>query len=77
VETVEFSPHQFKTPFPSSSDVATTAMAELPNALLNPQPAGPFCQVGDEQAISLRKLATIFKASNPNKVSSKLTPPPT
>jgi hypothetical protein len=41
---------------------------------LNPQPAGPFCQVGDEQAIALRKLATIFEASKPNKVSNKLTP---
>jgi hypothetical protein len=74
VETVEFSPHQFKIPFPSSSDLATQAAAELTRALLNPQPAGPFCQVGDEQAIALRKLATIFEASKPNKVSNKLTP---
>jgi hypothetical protein len=40
VETVEFSPHQFKIPFPSSSDLATQAAAELTRALLNPQPAG-------------------------------------
>jgi hypothetical protein len=74
VERVEFFSHQFKIPFPSSSDLATQAAAELTHALLNPQPAGPFCQVGDEQAIALRKLATIFEASNPNKVSKKLTP---
>jgi hypothetical protein len=74
VETVEFFPHQFKIPFPSSCDLATTAAAELTHALLSPQPAGPLCQVGDEQAIALRKLATIFEASNPHKVISKLTP---
>jgi hypothetical protein len=74
VETVEFLPHQFKIPFPSSSDLATQAVAELTHALLNPQPAGPFCKVGDEQAIALRKLETIFKVSKPNKVSKKLTP---
>jgi hypothetical protein len=66
--------HQFKIPFPSSSDLATQAAAELTHALLNPQPAGPFYQVGDKQAIALRKLATIFEASKPNKVSKKLTP---
>jgi hypothetical protein len=74
VETVEFFPHQFEMPFPSSSDLATQDAAELTHALLNLQPAGPFCQVGDEQAITLRKLATIFEASKPNKVSKKLTP---
>jgi hypothetical protein len=74
VETVEFFPHQFKIPFPSSRDLATHAATELTHALLNPQPAGPFCQVGDEQAITLRKLATIFEASKPNKVSKPLTP---
>jgi hypothetical protein len=35
---------------------------------------GPFCQVGDEQAIALRKLATIFEASKPDKVSNKPAP---
>jgi hypothetical protein len=67
-------PHQFKIPFPSSSDLATQAAKELTHALLNPQPAGPFCQVGDEQAIALRKLATIFEASKPSKVNKQLTP---
>jgi hypothetical protein len=45
VETVEFSPHKFKLPFPSSSELATQAAADLTHALLNPQPEGPFCQV--------------------------------
>jgi hypothetical protein len=74
VETVEFYPHQLKIPFPSSSDLSTQAATELTHALLNPQPAGPFCQVGNEQAIAPRKLATIFEASKPNKVSKQLTP---
>jgi hypothetical protein len=54
--------------------LATQAAADLTHALLNPQPAGPFCQIGDEQAIALRKLATIFEASKPNKVNKQLTP---
>jgi hypothetical protein len=72
VETVDFFPHQI--PFPSSRDLATQAATELTHALLNPQPAGPFWQVGDEQAIALIKLATIFKASKPKKVNKQLTP---
>jgi hypothetical protein len=72
-ETVKCFPHQFKIPFPSSRYLATQAATELTHALLNPQPAGPFCQVGDEQAIALRKLATIFEASKPNKVNKQLT----
>jgi hypothetical protein len=74
VETFDFFPHQFKIPFPSSRDLATQAAAELTHALLNPQPAGPFCQVGDEQAVALRKLATIFEGSKPKKVNKQLTP---
>jgi hypothetical protein len=55
VETVDFFSHHFKIPFPSSNDLATQAATALTHALLNLQPAGPFCQVGDEQAIALRK----------------------
>jgi hypothetical protein len=69
-----FFPHQFKIPFPSSRDLSTQAATELTHALLNPQPAGPFCQVGDKQAITLRKLATIFEASKPKKVNKQPTP---
>jgi hypothetical protein len=74
VETVDFFPHKFKLPFPSSSELATQAAADLTHALFNPQPAGPFCQVGNEQAIALRRLATIFEAAKPNRGSKKLTP---
>jgi hypothetical protein len=74
VETVEFPPHKFKLPFPSSSKLATQAAADLTHALLNPKPAGPFCQVGDEQAIALRKLAHIFVSAKPKQANTKLAP---
>jgi hypothetical protein len=74
VETVEFFPHRFKLPFPSSRELATQAAADLTHALLNLQPAGPFCQVGDEQAIALRRLANIFRAAKLKSGKEKLTP---
>jgi hypothetical protein len=74
VETVGSFPRQFKVPFPSSRDFATQAATELTHTILDPQLAGPFCQVGDEQAITLRKLATIIEASKPNKVNKQHTP---
>jgi hypothetical protein len=73
VKTVEFFPHRFKLPFPSSSERATQAAADLTHALLNPQPAGPFCQVGDEQAIALKILANIFGAAELKSGKEKLT----
>jgi hypothetical protein len=74
VETVEFPPHQFKLPFPSSSKLATQAAADLTHALLNPKPAGPFCQIGVEQAFALRKLANIFISAKPKHINTKLAP---
>jgi hypothetical protein len=74
VETVDFSPHKFKLPFPSSSELATHAAEDLTHVLLNPQPAGPFCQVGDEQAIALRKLANIFGGAERKNGKEKLPP---
>jgi hypothetical protein len=74
VEKVEFFPHQFKVPFPSSNTLDTQAAADLTHALLNLQPAGPFCQVGDEQAIALRRLADIFGATKLKYGEEKLTP---
>jgi hypothetical protein len=61
-------------PFPSSHDLATQAAADLTHALLDPQPAGPFCQVGDEQVIALRKLANIFVSAKPKNANSTLSP---
>jgi hypothetical protein len=74
VEIADFFPHKFELPFPSSSELATQAAADLAHALLNPQPAGPFYQVGDEQEIALRRLPNIFEAAKPNRGSKKLTP---
>jgi hypothetical protein len=74
VETVDFFPHRFKLPFPSSSERATQAAADLTHALLNPQPAGPFCEVGDEQGIALKRLADIFRATKLKRGKEKLTP---
>jgi hypothetical protein len=74
VETVEFFPHRFKLPFPSSSKRATQAAAYLTHALLNLKPAGPFCQVGDEQVIALKRLANIFGAAKLKRGNEKLTP---
>jgi hypothetical protein len=68
--------HKFTLPFPSSHDVATQAAADLTHALLNPQLAGPFCQVGDEQVIALRRLANIFGSAKPRNANNSLAPPP-
>jgi hypothetical protein len=73
VETVEIFPHRFKLPFPSSSELATQAVADLTHALLDPQPAGPFCQVGNEQVIALKRLANIFGAAKLKRGKEKLT----
>jgi hypothetical protein len=74
VETVEFFPDKFKLPFPSSHDLATQAASDLTHALLNPQPAGAFCQVGNEQEIALRRLANIFVSAKPKNANNSLAP---
>jgi hypothetical protein len=48
---------------------------ELTHALLHPQPAGPFCKVGDKQTIALKLLANIFEGATQQK--SKVVIPPT
>jgi hypothetical protein len=75
VETVELFPEKFTLPFPSAQDLATQAAADLTHALLHPQPAGPFCKVGDEQTIALKQLADIFEGATQRK--SKVVIPPT
>jgi hypothetical protein len=74
VETVDFSPETFKLPFPSPQDLATKAATELTHALLHPQPAGPFCKVGDEQTLALKRLADIFEGATRQK--SRVAIPP-
>jgi hypothetical protein len=54
--------------------LATQAVADLTHALLNPQPAGPFCQVGDEQAIALKRLANIFVSAKTRNTNNPLAP---
>jgi hypothetical protein len=77
VETVESPPpEKFKLPFPSAPDLATKAAAELTHALLQPQPAGPFCKVRDEQTLALKRLADIFEGAAQQK-SKVVIPPPT
>jgi hypothetical protein len=46
---------------------AIKAAAELTHALLYPQPAGPFCKVGDEQTLALKRLADIFEGATRQK----------
>jgi hypothetical protein len=74
VETVDFFPKKFTLTFPSAQDLATQAAAEITHALLQPQPAGPFCKVGDEQTIALKRLADIFEGATRQK--SKIVIPP-
>jgi hypothetical protein len=72
METVEFFPQKIILPFPSSHDLATQAAADLTHALLHPQPAGPFCQVRDGQAIALKRLASTFASSKPRNTNNPL-----
>jgi hypothetical protein len=74
VETVEFVPEKFTLPFPTPQDLETKAAAELTSALLHPQPAGPFCQVGDAQTLALERLAAIFEGATRRK--TKINVPP-
>jgi hypothetical protein len=74
VETVLFFPMEVKVPFQSSRDLATEVAKQLTYALVNPQLAGPFAQVGDDQLIALKKLAAIFEGALPNKIQRTVTP---
>jgi hypothetical protein len=74
VETVEYFPEKITLPFPSSQDLANQAAADLTHALLHPQPASPFCQIGNEQTIALKRLASIFEGAKQHKSKNTLTP---
>jgi hypothetical protein len=75
VETVDFFSEKITLPFPSPQDMATQAAVDLTRELLHPQPAGPFCQVGDTQTIALKRLADIFEGATQQK--TKIVVPPT
>jgi hypothetical protein len=74
VETVDFFPQKITLPFPSSHDLATQTDADLTHDLLHPQPAGPFCQVGNEQTIALKRLASIFVSAKQRHTHEPLAP---
>jgi hypothetical protein len=74
VETVDFFPEKFNLPFPSAQDMATQAAADLTHALLHPQTAGPFCKVGDEQTLALKRVANIFEGAT-RKISRVVVTP--
>jgi hypothetical protein len=85
LETIDFFPQKITLPFPSSHDLATQAAADLTHALLHPQPAGPFCQVSNEQMIALKRLASNTNSpldpqdgienNAPQRVQTKVSPP--
>jgi hypothetical protein len=75
VETVDFFLEKITLPFPTPHDLATMAAADLTSALLQPQPAGPFCQVGDTQTLALKRLAAIFEGAT--RRTTKISVPPT
>jgi hypothetical protein len=54
--------------------LATKAATELTHALLHPQPAGPFCKVGDEQTLALKRLADIFEGATRQKSRVVISP---
>jgi pyruvate-formate lyase-activating enzyme len=74
VEKVDFFPTEVQLPFQSTRDLATEASKQQTCALANPQPAGPFAQVGDEQLIALKKLAAIFYSALPKNKQRTTTP---
>jgi hypothetical protein len=71
---LNFPPKKSTLPFPSSYDLAIQAAADLTHALSHPQPVGPFCQVGNEQTIALKRLASIFETAKQRKSKNTLTP---
>jgi hypothetical protein len=54
--------------------LANQAAANLTHALLHPQPAGPFCKVGNEHKIALKRLASIFEGAKQRKSKNTLAP---
>jgi hypothetical protein len=72
---LSFFPEELTFPFLSTQELATQAAKELTHALLHPHPAGPFWQVSDEQALSLKHLAATFEGATRSRKSKVLIPP--
>jgi hypothetical protein len=54
--------------------LATKAATELTHSLLRPHPAGPFCKVGDEKMLALKRLADIFEGATRQKLRVVIPP---
>jgi hypothetical protein len=65
IEAVELFPAEVEMSFLSTKYLATEAAKQLTYAILHPQPAGPFAQVGDEQMLALQRLVAIFEGALP------------
>jgi hypothetical protein len=61
-------------PFPSTRYLVTQATKKLSHALLHPQPAGPFTQVGDDQMLALERSSAIFEGAFPKHRRSPTSP---
>jgi hypothetical protein len=57
-----------------SKDIASIAALELSNALQNPAPAAPFCQIDTAQLQALRQLSDIFSAALPSHTKPEAPP---
>jgi hypothetical protein len=71
---VDFFPTEVPLPFQSTRDLATEAAKQLTYAPVNPQPAEPFTQVGNDQLIALKRLAAIFEGTLPKHRKRMTTP---
>jgi hypothetical protein len=72
---LNFFPEKFTLTFATPQDQATKAATELTRALLNPQPAAPFYQVGDAQTLALKRLAAIFEGATQHRTKNNIPPP--
>jgi hypothetical protein len=71
---VEFSSTEVQLPFQSTRDLENEAAKQFTYALVNPQLAGPFTQVGDDQLAALKKLAAFFEGALPTHKQRTATP---
>jgi hypothetical protein len=69
-----FFSEKFTLPFATPQDQATKAATELTTELLNQQPAGPFCQVGDAQTLALKRLASILEGATQHRTKKNVPP---
>ena len=59
--TVEFSPHKFTMPLPSSVDNTIEAAKKLAHALQNPAPSTLLSQLGDSTMADIKQLSVVLR----------------